>query len=42
MGINAVPTLVFNHKWMLSGAVPEASLRQIIENLLAGRDPSAR
>jgi len=41
LGVNAVPTLILNRQWMLPGAVPEVSLRQVVENLLAGRDPSA-
>lgn len=41
LGVNAVPTLIFNLQWALPGAVPEAALRQVVENLLAGRDPSA-
>ena len=40
-GVNAVPTLIFNQQWVLPGAVPETALRQVIENLLADRDPSA-
>jgi len=40
-GVNAVPTLIFNRQWTLPGAVPEATLRQVVDNLLAGRDPSA-
>lgn len=41
IGISAVPTMVFNHQWVLSGAVPEATLRKVIDNLRAGRDPSS-
>jgi predicted DsbA family dithiol-disulfide isomerase len=41
LGVNAVPTLVLDRRWALPGAVPEETLRQVIENLLAGRDPSA-
>ncbi len=36
-GIYAVPTLVFNDRWSLSGAVPEAMLRRIVDDILAGR-----
>ncbi len=39
-GIHAVPTLVFNDHWVVQGAVPEAFLRRVIEDILAGRDPS--
>lgn len=42
LGVNAVPTLIFNERWVLPGAVPESTLRQIINNLLAGREPAAR
>lgn len=41
LGVNAVPTLIFNKHWVLPGAVPETALREVIENLLADRDPSA-
>jgi len=41
-GIHAVPTLIFNQRWSLSGAVPEAFLRRIIDDILAGRDPAGR
>jgi len=41
-GVNAVPTMIFNQRWILPGAVPESTFRQIIENLLEGKDPSAR
>jgi len=41
-GVNAVPTLIFNQRWILPGAVPESTLRQIVENLLEGKDPSAK
>jgi predicted DsbA family dithiol-disulfide isomerase len=41
LGANAVPTLIFNQRWVLPGAVPETALRQVIEDLLADRDPSA-
>ena len=39
-GVNAVPTLIFNQRWILPGAVSEADLRQVIDRLLAGEDPS--
>jgi len=39
-GVHAVPTLVFNDRWSLSGAVPEAMLRRIADDILAGRDPA--
>jgi predicted DsbA family dithiol-disulfide isomerase len=42
LGVNAVPTLIFNQRWILPGAVPESTLRQIIENLLEGKDPTTR
>ncbi len=42
MGITAVPTLIFDRRWILPGAVPELALRQILDDLLAGRNPSAR
>jgi len=42
LGVNAVPTLIFDQRWILPGAVPESTLRQIIENLLEGREPAAR
>jgi predicted DsbA family dithiol-disulfide isomerase len=41
-GTHAVPTLVFNGRWSLSGAVPEAFLRRIIDDILAGRNPARR
>jgi len=41
-GIYAVPTLLFNDRWVVQGAVPEAFLRRVIEDLLAGRDPARR
>jgi predicted DsbA family dithiol-disulfide isomerase len=37
---NAVPTLIFNQRWILPGAVSESDLRQVIDRLLAGEDPS--
>jgi len=40
LGVSAVPTLVFNRRWALPGAVPEAALRRVVENLLAGHDPA--
>jgi len=40
-GVNAVPTLIFNQRWILPGAVPESTLRQIVENLLEGKNPAA-
>jgi predicted DsbA family dithiol-disulfide isomerase len=39
-GVHAVPTLLFNDRWSISGAVPEAMLRRIIDDILAGRDPT--
>ncbi len=42
LGVNAVPTLIFNQRWILPGAVPESMLRQIVENLLEGKEPTAR
>ncbi len=41
-GIHAVPTLVFNDRWQVQGAVPEASLRRVTDDILAGRDPARR
>ena len=41
LGVNAVPTLIFNERWILPGAVPESMLRQIVENLLEGKNPAA-
>ncbi len=41
-GIHAVPTLILNDRWVVQGAVPEGFLRQVIADLLAGRDPSRR
>lgn len=39
LGVNAVPTLTFDQRWILPGAVPESTLRQIVENLLEGKNP---
>jgi len=39
-GIHAVPTLIFNEQWSLSGAVPEAMLCRIVDDILAGRNPA--
>ena len=39
-GVHAVPTLVFNDQWSISGAVSEAMLRRIIDDILAGRNPT--
>jgi len=39
-GIHAVPTLVFNDRWQVQGAVPEAFLIQAIDDILAGQDPA--
>jgi len=39
-GVYAVPTLIFNDRWKVQGAVPEAFLRRLIEDLLAGREPT--
>lgn len=41
-GVHAVPTLIFNHRWSLSGAVREAMLRRIVDDILAGCDPAGR
>jgi putative protein-disulfide isomerase len=41
-GIHAVPTMVFEDRWLLQGAVPEAALRRVVEDLLEGRTPSGR
>lgn len=41
-GVHAVPTLIFDDRWMVQGAVPEAVLRRFIEDILAGRDPAHR
>ncbi len=41
-GIHAVPTLLFNDRWVVQGAVPETFLRRVIDDILAGRDPAAR
>jgi predicted DsbA family dithiol-disulfide isomerase len=40
-GVHAVPTVVFNDRWMLSGAVSAGLYRQTVEDLLAGRRPAA-
>jgi len=40
LGISATPTVVFNDKWVLPGAVPVEVYRRIIDDLLAGRDPT--
>jgi predicted DsbA family dithiol-disulfide isomerase len=42
LGVNAVPMLIFNQRWILLWAVSESTLRQIINNLLAGRELAAR
>ena len=39
-GVNATPTVIFNDKWLLPGAVPVELYRQVIDDLLAGRDPN--
>ena len=39
MGISGTPTVVFDDKWVLSGAVPASHYRQIVDDLLAGREP---
>jgi len=39
LGVNATPTVVFNGKWVLPGAVPVDLYRRVINDLLAGRDP---
>jgi len=41
LGISGTPTVVFNDKWVLSGAVPIEQYRRVIDLLLAGHDPSA-
>ncbi len=41
-GIHAVPTLLFNDRWRVQGAVPETFLRRVIDDILAGKDPAAR
>jgi len=41
LGISGTPTVVFEHKWTLSGAVPIETYRQIIDGLLAGQEPAA-
>ncbi len=40
MGIGATPTVVFNEKWVLAGAVPIELYRRVIDDLLVGRDPT--
>lgn len=40
-GISGTPTVVFNDKWLLPGAVPIEAYRSVLEDLLAGRDPAA-
>ncbi len=42
LGVNSVPTLIFDQRWILPEAVPESTLRQIVENLLEGKEPTAR
>ena len=37
-GVHAVPTLVFDDRWMVQGAVTEAMLRRAIDGILAGQD----
>ena len=39
-GIHSVPTMIFDDHWLLPGAVPETTLRQVIDDILAGRDPT--
>lgn len=39
-GVHAVPTLIFDDRWSLSGAVPEEVIRRVIDDVLAGRDPA--
>lgn len=41
LGIRAVPTVVFDHRWRLTGAVPEDSYRAVLERLLSGRVPGS-
>ena len=40
LGVNAVPTLIFNRRWALPGAVPEAAQERVVTDILEGRDPS--
>lgn len=40
LGVNATPTVVFNGKWILPGAVPLEVYRRVLDDLLAGRDPN--
>lgn len=39
-GVHAVPTMIFDDHWVISGAVPEAMLRRVVDDILAGRDPA--
>lgn len=41
LGVNAVPTVVFAGRWMLSGAVSEPVLEQAVLDVMEGRDPSS-
>ena len=40
LGISATPTVVVNDQWALPGAVPIELYRQVIDDLLAGRNPN--
>ena len=42
LDISATPTVVLNGKWVLSGAVSLEVYRQVIDDLLAGRNPGRR
>ncbi|MDP2953985.1 MAG: DsbA family protein, partial [Chloroflexota bacterium] len=39
LGIHGTPTVVFQGRWILSGAVLVEAYRQVIEDLLAGQEP---
>lgn len=40
LGVSATPTAILDDKWLLPGAVPAEVFRRVIDDLLAGRDPS--
>jgi len=40
VGVSATPTVVFNGRWILPGAVSVEIYRRVIDDLLAGRDPA--
>jgi predicted DsbA family dithiol-disulfide isomerase len=40
LGVRAVPTVIFQNRWRLEGAVPIDVYRRIIDRLLAGQQPS--